>query len=379
MSVDRSTTSWLILGHAAGVGAAAARRLLDAFGSIERALAAPDRALSGAGLTAAQLAAIRGVTEADLLVSKAWLAAPGRRLLTLESPAYPQRLRDIPDPPAWLYAEGDIDLAAMPSLAIVGSRNPTRGGEATAREFAAYVAGHGLAIVSGLAAGIDAAAHRGALDAGGATVAVLGTAIDTAYPSGNRALQRQIAADGLVLSEYPPGSPSQAGQFPARNRIISGLSLGTLVVEATRRSGSLITARLAGEQGRSVFAIPGSIHNPLAKGCHQLIRQGATLVEEAADVFAEIAGEFSAAAPPQAAAGAPQSAATAPARAPDADYEKLLAALGWEPVTVDTLAERSGLTIDELSSMLLILELEGTVEACPGGRFTRIATGRAST
>ena len=312
-------------------------------------------------------------------MSREWLAMPGRQLLTLECPAYPPRLRDIPDPPAWLYAEGDTDLAAMPALAIVGSRNPTRGGAATAREFAAYIASNGLAIVSGLAAGIDAAAHRGALGAGGATVAVLGTAIDIAYPQGNRALQRQIATDGLVLSEYPPGSTAQPGQFPARNRIISGLSLGTLVVEATRRSGSLITARLAGEQGRSVFAIPGSIHNPLAKGCHQLIRQGATLVEEAADVFGEIATELTERTVTHPPSGAQKTAAPTPPRDADGDYEKLLAALGWEPVTVDTLASRSGLTIDELSSMLLILELEGTVEACPGGRFTRVATGQAST
>ena len=249
---------------------------------------------------------------------------------------------------------------------------PTRGGLQNARDFAAHLGRSGFTIVSGLAQGIDTAAHRGALDAGAPTVAVLGHGIDRVYPAANRGLAHEIAAGGALISEYPHGAPPDKRHFPERNRLISGLSLGVLVVEAARRSGTLITARLAAEQGREVFALPGSIHNPLARGCHELIRQGARLVETSADILAELgplAGHLGAAA---AAAGA-ESPATCdrPTRATaDADYEKLLEALGHDPVSIDELESRSGLTIGQLSSMLLILELQGEVEAVSGGRYT---------
>ena len=253
----------------------------------------------------------------------------------------------------------------MPALAIVGSRNPTAGGLANAKAFAEFVAKQGLAIVSGLASGIDAQAHRGALAANGATIAVLGCGIDQYYPRGNEALHREVVEHGVVISEYAPGCPARAEQFPARNRLISGLSLGTLVVEATRRSGSLITARLAGEQGRSIFAIPGSIHNPLAKGCHQLIRQGALLVEDGADIFLELAQSL----PEQRAAQSPTAQASEPDTCVSAEQQQIIDALGHDPVSVDELSKRTGLTSAELSSMLLIMELEGLVRPIAGGAY----------
>ena len=299
--------------------------------------------------------------DADL----AWAAAPDRRILSLVSPAYPPLLREIPDPPPLLFVHGNCTCLGEPQLAIVGSRNPTPGGRDTAADFAEHLAGGGLTITSGLALGVDAAAHLGALAAGAATVAVMGTGPDRVYPARHRDLAHRIVAEGGVLvTEFPVGTPPQPENFPRRNRIISGLSLGTLVVEAAVRSGSLITARHAADQGREVFAIPGSIHNPLARGCHLLIRQGAKLVENAEDILEDLrfAGAQPSAAPP------PRSARSDTL---SAEQLQLLDLMGFDDVSVDELTNRSGLTAAAVSSMLLILELEGRVISRAGGRYVR--------
>ncbi len=278
---------------------------------------------------------------------------------------YPELLTQLNDPPPLLYVKGNKDSLHLPALAIVGSRNPTSGGARNAFEFSRHLARCGFCIVSGLAQGIDAAAHRGALEAGAPTVAFLGHGIDTVYPPSNRELAEAIIANGALVSEYPPGAPPLRPYFPQRNRLISGLSLGTLVVEAARRSGSLITARLAAEQGREVFALPGSIHNPLARGCHQLLRDGAKLVESADDIMAELA--------PLAGhilqTSVESTLKQAVSECDDGEYVKLRSSLSHDPTAIDQLVERSGLTIDQVSSMLLILELDGKIEKLSGGRY----------
>ena len=297
---------------------------------------------------------------------KEWLQQQNHHLVGLGEDAYPALLAGIAGPPAQIYINGDPEVLHLPALAIVGSRNPTTGGARNAFEFARHLGEAGFCIVSGLAQGIDAAAHRGALAAGAPTVAFLGHGIDRIYPAANRDLAREIAARGALVSEFPLGTAPGRALFPQRNRLISGLSLGTLVVEAARRSGSLITARLAAEQGREVFAIPGSIHNPLSRGCHQLIRQGAKLVEAADDIVGELApltGHL------LGSMHEPESPGRTPGEA-DMEYVKLLEELGHDPVTTDELVERSGLTIDQVSSMLLILELEGKIEKLSGGRYS---------
>lgn len=298
----------------------------------------------------------------------AWLEQPGNHLLRLDDPRYPPLLRQIPYPPPLLFVHGDPDCLRLPQLAIVGTRNPTPLGRETAQRFAAHLAEFGLLITSGLALGIDAAAHQGAL-AGGRTIAVMGTSLDRVYPAKHRDLAHAIAERGALVSEFSIGTSPAAGNFPQRNRLISGLALGVLVVEAAAQSGSLITARLALDQGREVFAIPGSIHNPLAKGCHALIRQGAKLVETAADILEELG----------ALAATTREAVSHPAAAPasaalDEEYQQLLATMGDEPVGIDLLVDRCGLTAEALSSMLLILELEGYVAAIPGGLYVRLKT-----
>ena len=296
-----------------------------------------------------------------------WLAQPHNHSLSKGSDDYPDLLSRLSDSPDQLYVSGNVDALHLPAIAIVGSRNPTRGGVQNAFEFARYLGRCGFVIVSGLAQGIDTAAHKGALAANAPTVALLGHGIDKVYPASNKALSEDIVGNGALVSEFPLGSPPRREHFPQRNRLISGLSLGTLVIEAAKRSGSLITARLAGEQGREVFAIPGSIHNPLARGCHQLIRQGARLVESADDILNELAPLVSHVMQNQAAIEPTKTESTR-----DADYQSLLNALGHDPASVDQLAEKSGLTIDQVSSMLLILELEGEIESLHGGRFSKI-------
>ena len=302
-----------------------------------------------------------------------WLDDPGHALITLDAPAYPDLLREVPDAPLALWVDGSNHaLLRMPQLAIVGSRNPTSGGRANAEDFAEFLSGRGLTITSGLATGIDSASHRGAIGGIGGTIAVLGCGIDTVYPRRNRKLAARIAEFGLIVSEYPPGTPVRPYQFPQRNRIIAGLSLGTLVVEATRRSGSLITARLAADYGREVFAIPGSIHNPLARGCHKLIRDGAGIIEDGNDVLTELAPQL---VPRLAPADDDRPGGSRFCENPLADdpaYTKVLDLLGFEPVRVADLHDRAGLTAAELSSMLLLLEMGGVVEALPGARYCRL-------
>ena len=365
-----AAAAWLRLSLAPKVPAEAARAAAAHPGGPEALLDAGRGALAAAGFPPEAVQALTGPAPEGLDAALDWLAAPGHGLLTLADPDYPPLLRRIADPPVALFLRGDRALLGEPHFAIVGSRNPTPQGADNAHAFARYLAGCGLVICSGLAAGIDAAAHRGALAAGAPTTAVLGCGPDRIYPAENAPLARQVAAAGLILSEFLPGTPPRKENFPQRNRIISGLSLGVLVVEAAKRSGSLITARVAGDQGREVFAIPGSIHNPLARGCHALIRQGAVLVETAHDILAEIgplAGVSLQAAPAEfpPALAAPE---------PDEDYRKLLAALAHDPCGVDALAARTGLTAAEVSSMMLILELQGAVESLPGGRFARKTT-----
>jgi DNA processing protein len=296
-----------------------------------------------------------------------WLEKAENRIIQFDSDDYPELLRRIPDPPILLYIVGNTDALHMPGLAIVGSRNPTRGGNENAYEFAKHLGRSGFCIVSGLAQGIDTSAHEGALAGGAMTVAFLGHGIDRVYPAANRDLAHRISQNGALVSEYPLGSPPRREHFPQRNRLISGLSMGTLVVEAARRSGSLITARLAGEQGHEVFAIPGSIHNPLSRGCHQLIRQGAKLVESAEDIVSEL-GALTGHLMQNNAQAAPHNTGT-PEH--DADYEALLNALSYDPASADDLAQNSGLTIEQVSSMLLILELDEKIEALSGGKYLK--------
>ena len=301
-----------------------------------------------------------------------WLDQPGNHLLTITDRRYPPRLRELANPPTVLFLHGDPDLLSLPQLAIVGSRNPSTGGSRNAHDFAEHLAAAGLVVGSGLANGIDAAAHQGALDAEGLTLAVTGTGLDRVYPAKNRALAHAIAMSGLLISEFPTGTPPLAANFPRRNRILAGLALGTLVVEAALKSGSLITARLAAEAGREVFAIPGSIHNPLARGCHALIRDGAKLVETAEHVLEELAPLLSAAdislrTPPQ-----PQ---PSEAEAMDPQHAELLRAMGFDPVTTDELVERTGFPAAEVSSILLLLELQGHVSSGAGGLFTQLGIG----
>ncbi|WP_459872974.1 DNA-processing protein DprA [Endothiovibrio diazotrophicus] len=300
----------------------------------------------------------------------AWLAEEGNHLVTLNDPAYPALLREIADAPALLYLRGDPAMLGELQLAVVGSRTPTAGGRRAAYDFARHLGGAGLVITSGLALGVDAAAHEGALDGGGRTVAVVGTGLDRVYPARHRELAHRIAERGALVSEFPVGVGPRPEHFPRRNRIISGLSLGTLVVEAAVRSGSLITARLAAEQGREVFAIPGSIHNPLARGCHGLIRQGAKLVEQASDILEELgqlAGVALAVGAEGAAAGGPETGGGER----DGEYGRLLDCLGFDPLSMDRLVACSGLTAEAVSSMLLVLELDGQVESLPGGTYFR--------
>jgi DNA processing protein len=362
--------SWLTLLLAPDIGPLSGAQLLARFGSPDTLLQAGRAAWREAGLGEAAQQALAAPDEARLGAAFDWLAgAADRHLVTLEDPRYPARLRQTEGAPLALFVLGDPELLALPQLAIVGSRNPTPGGLDNARAFAASLAQAGLVITSGLALGIDGAAHRGALEAGGLTLAVCGTGLDRVYPARHRELAHAVAQQGALVSEFPPGVPALAGNFPRRNRLISGLSLGVLVVEAALQSGSLITARLAAAQGREVFAIPGSIHSPLARGCHRLLREGAKLVESAQDVLEEIGPLLGHVPLPGAAPSGDGEARDSGAL--DAEYRSLLAALGHEPARVDQLAERTGQAAEAVASMLLILELRGDVALLPGGAYQR--------
>ncbi|MDR1228888.1 MAG: DNA-processing protein DprA [Azoarcus sp.] len=370
------------------VSPARQRKLLAAFG-LPGGVFAQSRAdlasVAGAGAADALLA---GPDPAAVDAALAWAGEAGNGILTLADAAYPQGLLEIADPPPVLYVKGDPALLGRPALAMVGSRTASAQGEMDAEAFARSLGEAGLVIVSGLALGIDAAAHRGALAAeGGGTVAVIGTGMDRIYPARNAGLAREIAVRGAIVSEFPLGTSPLRHNFPRRNRLIAGLSLGVLVVEATLDSGSLITARLAAEAGREVFAIPGSIHSPLARGCHRLIRQGAKLVETAEDVFEELRGRLGDELPPRltraGSPGHPEPRAPragmpfAPAHlVPEA--VRVLEALGGEARDIDSLALATGLGVEALYAHLLTLELEGIVARRPGGGFLRLHMPRSS-
>ena len=356
---------WLALYRAPGLGAAGFRRLRDAFPDPAQALTAGTDRLQALGLSPQAAAGLRQPDWAGAEADLRWLEAADHHLLWLGAPDYPTLLAEIPDPPPLLFVHGDPARLSLPQLALVGSRNPTPPGKRTARDFAAHLARAGLAITSGLALGIDGAAHQGALAGGGVTLAVMGTGPDRIYPARHRDLAHAIVEQGALVTEFPTGIPPLPDHFPRRNRLISGLSVGTLVVEAALRSGSLITARFALEQGREVFAIPGSIHNPLAKGCHALIRQGAKLVETARDIAEELGALCGACADENRGESPPEAGELAE------DYRQLLDSMGYDPVSVDELAGRCGLTAQALSSMLLLLELQGHVVPSAGGRYVR--------
>lgn len=369
------TAAWATLLRLPGVGSRTLFPVLEQAGDPVQLLHASPAQLRAWGLSEKVAQTFSAVDQELVETDLRWLEQPDCHLAGLYDAAYPELLRGIPDPPIALYLRGAPDLLHRPQLAMVGSRNPTAPGRDTARDFARYLTRAGLVITSGLAEGIDAACHRGALKGGGPTIAVLGTGADRVYPAHHRDLAHEIAANGVLVSEFPPGTPPRAGHFPRRNRIISGLSVGTLVVEAAAKSGSLITARLALEQGREVFAVPGSIHNPLARGCHALIRQGAKLVETAGDIIEELSsllGGLESA--PSGALEESGKAALSSGPERDEDYRKLLDAMGFDPATADVLIRRSGLTAEAVSSMLLLLELEGHVSSLPGGRYCRTAT-----
>lgn len=330
---------------------------------IERIFQASRATLLGAGFSEKLVAALQNppweLVEHDLI----WLEQPENYAVTLDDPAYPEQLKEIADPPPLLFIKGRPEFLHRPQIAIVGSRNPSSVGIKIAIEFAQALAEAGFVITSGMALGIDAASHQGALNTGGFTIAVAGTGLDRVYPACHKQLATDIVANGALVSEFPPGTKAKTGHFPRRNRIISGLCQGLLVVEAAQQSGSLITARMALEQNREVFAIPGSIHNPLARGCNALIRQGAKLVETATDIFEEL-GQYNQV---YKSIGAQISQT-----ALDLEQQNLLKLIPYSPITVDNLVQESGYSVETVSSMLLVLELQGYVAAAAGGSYYRI-------
>lgn len=361
MSPDPETSAWIRLGLVAELTPAGFRKLLAALSTPE-AICAADRATLARSVGEEVAAAVaRGPAPERLDATLRWLEEPGNQVVTFADDAYPRLLLEITDPPPLLYVKGESALLNHPALAVVGSRNASPQGRANAQEFSQELSQSGFTIISGLALGIDAAAHAGGLAAASASIAVVGTGLDIVYPARNRDLAHSLAEKGALISEFALGTPALASNFPRRNRLISGLSRGCLVVEAALKSGSLITARYALEQGREVFAIPGSIHSSLSKGCHLLIKQGAKLVESSRDILEEL--------------GAAVRIPNAGGALDDDDVAQdnpLLAALGFDPVDLDTLCQRSGLTPDSASAMLLTLELEGLVSRLPGGRFQRL-------
>ncbi|MEO8056726.1 MAG: DNA-processing protein DprA [Burkholderiales bacterium] len=361
--------AWLRLLEAPGLGRESARKLLAAFGSPQAVLAASPAALrevvgpSATAALAAESPALLGLVETTL----AWLAAASdapRSVVTLGDPRFPATLLHAADPPLLLYTQGNAALLSHASIAVVGSRNPTRQGIDNARAFSATLSQANLTIVSGLALGIDAAAHEGGLEGPASTIAVVGTGLDRVYPKRHLALAHRIAKNGLIVSEYSLGTPALPQHFPNRNRIIAGLARGTLVVEAALKSGSLITARLASESGRDVFAIPGSIHSPQSRGCHALIKQGAKLVETAQDILEEL----------QPTAMPTTAPAASPEGEPDFGQDPVLSALGFDPATLDALVARTDWSAAALSVRLLELELSGHIARLPGQLFQRIGT-----
>ena len=373
--------AWLTLLHLEGVGPRMIADIVDAYGGPTTYLAASEADRAAHGLPARAVTAPRMLTSAreGVAADRRWADQKDCHIIPRDDARYPARLAEIPDPPPVLFVRGEPAVLDTPQIAVVGTRNPTPGGIETAEDFAGRLAASGLTVTSGLALGIDTAAHEGALVAeDGTSIAVMATGPDRLYPRENQALARALTERGAIVTEMPVGTPVNRGLFPRRNRLISGLSLGVLVVEAGRRSGALGTAHQAVEQGREVMAIPGSIHNPVAKGCHQLIRDGARLVERADDVIEEIRklpDGWMMNTPEAAAAGAGDDnpAAARTDTSLDADYMALLEAMGYDPIGFETLADRTSLTPDILSSMLLSLELMGHVAPCNGGHYMRIS------
>ncbi len=363
----------LALHRAPGVGAVLFQRLISTAGSAQAVFNASASDWQSCGVNQRTCNYLKNPDWNRVDLDLAWLENPDNHLVGLTDAHYPALLKEIHDSPPMLFVHGDSALLLRPQLAIVGSRNPSQEGVRLATDFASFLSNFGLTITSGMATGIDAAAHRGTLQSGGTTIAVTGTGLDRVYPACHRQLAHQIAEKGALVSEFPPNTPPLAANFPRRNRIISGLSLGTLVVEAALKSGSLITARTAMEQGREVFAIPGSIHNPLARGCHSLIRDGVKLVESGAHILEELGSlaDFSLSqSNPEASTSTPES------KCEDAsdlatEYEQLLEKIGFDPTSIDELVNRSGLTPEEVCSMLLVLELEDRVISSAGGRYAR--------
>ncbi len=357
-----SLRDWLRLTLIPGLGGETQRKLLTAFGLPESIFSASYSSLHSVIGDKAVRLLLETDNQPGIAAALEWANGENQHIVTLADPEYPQTLLEIPDPPSLLYVRGRIELLNHPILSIVGSRNPTPQGILNAERFSAALAESGLVIASGLALGIDAAAHRGALGAGGDTIAFIGTGIDRIYPARNKELAHEIGVRGAIVSEFPIGTPVIASNFPRRNRLISGIARGVLVVEAALESGSLITARLAAEQGREVFAIPGSIHSPQARGCHRLIKQGAKLVDAAQDILEELDWLV------------PVATGADNRRPGDTQPETnlLLTHMGFDSCSVDELVDRTGLTAEELSVMLLHLELEGCIACLPGNRYQRL-------
>jgi len=363
-ATETSLAGWLALLRCPGIGPRRFRVLLDYYQEPRHLLDAGPGEINRLELPQESKEWLKQPDRDKVEEDLDWLRqSPAHHILTLDDPRYPERLKQVDDAPPLLFVTGRPELLKTLQLGMVGSRNPSAGGRENAFSFAQSLSRAGLTITSGMALGIDAAAHEGALAGSGQTIAVTGTGLDRVYPARHRDLAHRIAEQGALISEFPTGTPPLADHFPRRNRIISGLSLGVLVVEAAPRSGSLITARFANEQGREVFAIPGSIHNPLARGCHNLIRQGAKLVETMDDIVTELGIAANPAAPAQSNSG----------KAPDLDANslKLLSLMGHEPVSIDTLVARSGLAAETLASILLVLEIQGMVSCPAGGLYIR--------
>ena len=382
--------SWLTLCHIPGVGNTTIRLLLDCFGSVDAILQASRKQLVTA--LSAQLQhdnnakaanteilhaisdSLNSTDQAKIDADLKWCQQEDHHIIPCTDERYPSLLLALNDAPVLLYVRGDPDYLNQPQLAMVGTRNPTASGRNTAKEFASHLSNAGITITSGLASGIDGASHEGALDGIAGTVAVVAHGLDIVYPAQHQQLAHRITKHGAVISEMPIGTQPARGLFPRRNRLISALSLGTLVVEAAQKSGSLITARYALEQNREVFAIPGSIHNPMARGCHQLIRQGAKLVETADDILEELSislqkhGTY-----PKKPAPDTSENLQEEAQRLDPDHQKLLKCLAYEPASIDELVDRSGFSAAEIASMLLIMELEGLV-VCQDGRYTNVSS-----
>lgn len=404
MKSPKELHHWVQLLHAPGIGPQRFTKLLESIGSPESILQASESQLLSAGLSKKLASSLVGAAKNnDAQQDIEWLtAAKDHHIITIDDDEYPDLLKQTDSPPPILFAHGDVALLNDPQLAMVGSRNPTQGGRDNAYEFSKFLARNGLCITSGLALGIDGFSHKGALDAKAPTIAVTATGLDRVYPAKHRELAHAISKQGVIISEHTIGTPVRAQNFPRRNRIISGMSVGTLVVEAAVRSGSLITARYANEQGREVFAIPGSIHNPLARGCHQLIRQGGKLVETAEHILEEIrpaleeylkstSVSYTPFSPLPISsttissktnktplnADSPEAETTSatsndPAKLLDPDQRLILEAMGYDPLPIDSLVVQTGLTINKVSSILLLLELHGHIEACGGGQYIRL-------